>query len=170
MKQYCYSCLFLLLAIIAGVSPAQAQTKQPQAKPHHARLLAANVSRVNPAALAAAAPPPPVAAPVVLAGRVETLAGALPGAVVRLSRLDQVCVTDAQGNFSFTVPAGMGPEAAVASYAGFADVAAALQPGTTLAVVQLLTPVNISLPKQQQLKAYLKTARQEVRYDLRQIK
>lgn len=155
---------------MAGFGPAQAQAKLPQAKMHRARLLAANVPRVNPAALAAAAPAAPVAAPVVLAGRVETLAGALPGAVVRLSRLDQVCVTDAQGNFSFTVPAGTGPEAAVASYAGFADVAAALQPGATLAVVQLLTPVSISLTKQQQLKAYLKTARHEVRHDLRQIK
>ncbi len=165
MKQYCYSCLFLLLAIMVVVGSAQAQAKQQRAQ-----LLAANVPHVNSAALAAAAPAAPVAAPVVLAGRVETLAGALPGAVVRLPRLDQMCVTDAQGNFSFTVPAGMGPEAAVASYAGFADVTAALQPGTTLAVVQLLTPVNIALAKQQQLNAYLKTARREVKHDLRQIK
>ncbi|MGI4883463.1 MAG: hypothetical protein ACRYFR_00715 [Janthinobacterium lividum] len=164
MKQYSYSCLFFLLALTAGLGSAQAQAKLSQAK-----LLAANVPSAAPVAPAAALATP-VAAPAVLAGRVETLAGALPGAVVRLPRLGRSCVTDAQGNFSFNVPAGTGPEAAVASYAGFTDVTATLQPDATLAVVQLLTPVNISLPKQQQLKSYLKNARREVKYDLRQIK
>ena len=55
-------------------------------------------------------------------------------------------------------------------YAGFADATDTIQPGTTLAVVQLLTPVSISLTKHQQLKAYLKTARHEVKHDLHQIK
>ncbi|OGX91363.1 hypothetical protein [Hymenobacter coccineus] len=168
MKQYCYPFLFLLLALTAGTNAAQAQAKLPRAK-----LLAANVQRTPPMMPTVADVPAPAVAPpasVVLAGRVETLAGALPGAVVRLPRLDQSCVTDAQGNFSFTLPASTGTETAVASYAGFADVKAALQPGATLAVVQLLTPVNISLTKQQQLKSYLKTARHEVKHELRQIK
>jgi hypothetical protein len=168
MKKYSYSCLFLLLALAAGLPSAQAQTKASRTK-----LLAVNTPRVAPVALAVAstpAPPAPVAAPVALAGRVETVDGPLAGAVVRLPRLDQSCVTDAQGTFRFTVPAGAGPEPVVASYAGFADVTAALQPGAALAVMQLLTPVNISLTKQQQLKSYLKTARREVKHDLRQIK
>ena len=161
MKKYYHSYLFLFLAFAAGLSPAQAQARLPR----H-RLLAANAPRPAPVVPAAA----PVAAPVALAGRVETTAGALPGAVVRLPRFGQSCVTDAQGNFRFALPAGTGPEAVVVAYAGFADVTAAFQPGTTLAVVQLLTPVSISLTKQQQLKTYLKNARRAVKHDLRQIR
>lgn len=163
MKRYFYSRLLILLAFTTGLGTAHAQTRLP-----HAKLLSVNVPHVSP--MVPVAIGAPAAAPVVLAGRVETLDGPLPGAVVRLPRLNQSCVTDAQGTFRFTVPAGTGPEAVVTSYAGFADATDTLQPGATLAVVQLLTPVSISLTKHQQLKAYLKTARHEVKHDLRQIK
>lgn len=163
MKRYFYFRLLTLLAFTAGLNTAHAQAKLP-----HTKLRSINVPHVSP--MVPTATGAPAAAPMLLTGRVETLAGPLPGAVVRLPRLDQSCVTDAQGTFRFTVPAGTGPEAVVTSYAGFADATDTLQPGTTLAVVQLLTPVSISLTKHQQLKAYLKTARHEVKHDLHQIK
>ncbi|MFD1469664.1 hypothetical protein ACFQ48_15665 [Hymenobacter caeli] len=154
----------MLLTALALAGPALGQSKALRTN-----ALALNEPRgsAGPAAPASAAP---VAATKELTGRVETAHGALPGAVVRLASSGQSCVTDAQGNFHFAVPANAGPLGAVATYAGFADVSTTLAPGGAPAVVQLLTPIAIKMGRKQQLKTYLKTARREVRHDLRQIK
>ena len=169
MKKYIYTCACVLLTLVAFSNPARAQARHAHAARRPSALvhaLAMNTPYVDPVAAAPAAP----AAPKTINGRVETLHGALPGAVVRLASSDQTCVTDAQGQFRFTVPADAGPLAAVASYAGYADVSTTLAAGDAPSVVQLLTPVTIKMDKKQELKTYLKTARREVRHDLRQVK
>lgn len=165
MKKYIYTCACVLLILVALSNPARAQAKYAHAigRPSALHALAMSTPYVAPVAASPAAPK-------TINGRVETLHGVLPGAVVRLVSSDQTCVTDAQGQFRFTVPADAGPLAAVASYAGYADVNTTLGPGDAPSVVQLLTPVAIKVGKKQELKTYLKTARREVRHDLRQVK
>lgn len=165
MRKYIYTCACVLVAFLALANPARAQARYARA----AALPRPGALAMNAAPYGAPAVAAP-AAPKTVNGRVEALHGALPGAVVRLASSNQTCVTDAQGQFRFTVPADAGPLAAVVSYAGYTDVSTTLAPGDAPSVVQLLTPVTIKVGKRQELKTYLKTARREVRHDLRQIK
>ena len=89
--------------------------------------------------------------------------------MVRLPRFNQTCVTNADGSFLFTVPADAGLFAAVVAYPGCADVNTTLQPGGAPAVVQMLLPAPTKAAGKQ-LKAYMKTARRDVKRSLRQLK
>lgn len=150
MKSYLYFCT--LLVVIALASPAHAQTRP---------------ARTN--ALAFSTPRPHPAAALTLAGRVETTQGPLSGAVVRLPRLNQTCVTNAEGSFLFAVPADAGPLAVVTTYPGCADVSTILLAGGTPAVVQLSPPM-LTKAGEKQLKTYMKVARREMKHSLRQIR
>lgn len=156
----CLQLLFIILLIasaLAGSARAQAVT---------ARNNQSQTSQPPPSP-----PPSPSVAAItqVLTGRVETAQGPLSGAVVRLPRFNQTCVTNADGSFLFTVPADAGLFAAVVAYPGCADVNTTLQPGGAPAVVQMLLPAPTKAGGKQ-LKAYMKTARRDVKRSLRQLK
>lgn len=105
---------------------------------------------------------------VVIYGRVESLEGPLPGAVVKLND-KQAAVTNAQGEFSLKVPATGEPLPITVSYAGYADVAATLLPLSTTNTVRLTAPRVIKVARKSQLKAYMKTSRRQVKRTLRRL-
>ena len=106
-------------------------------------------------------------ATVVVLGRVSTAKGPLPGAVIKIANSRQMVVSDADGVFHLTVPAGSGSVAATASYAGFADEAVVLE--GTANEVRLGTPRTVVVSKKQSLQAYRKTARKQVRRKLKRV-
>ena len=104
---------------------------------------------------------------VVLTGHVKTVAGPLPGAVVKIGNTKTMVVTDADGSFHVTVPANSGPLQATASYAGFADEAVTL--GEAANELNMTTPRVIVVAKSQTMKAYRKTARKQVKRSIRRV-
>ena len=106
-------------------------------------------------------------ATVVLTGHVKTVAGPLPGAVVKIGNTKTMVVTDADGSFHVTVPANSGPLQATASYAGFADEAVTL--GEAANELSMTTPRVIVVAKSQTIKAYRKTARKQVKRSIRRV-
>ena len=117
--------------------------------------------------------PRPVAAAeaeeeLVLTGKITNPAGVLPGAVVILTASKQMAVTNADGEFHFAVPANAGPLRARVTYAGFADELMTLNDGAA-STVNLANATVIVVARKQRLKAYLKTARKQVRRSLRQL-
>ena len=155
------SCVGLLTA---ATSAAQTQDSYVALTPGTETPTAAPVLAPAPAAVTA----PEAAATMVLVGHVNTAAGTLPGAVIKLARSKTMVVTDADGSFHVTVPVGEGPVQATASYAGFADEAITLDPTTS--EVRMSTPQIIQTPRKQQLKAYLKTSRKQGRKTMRRIR
>ena len=119
--------------------------------------------------------PRPVADPeaeeeLVLVGKITNAAGVLPGAVVILTATKQMAATNADGEFHFTVPANAGPLRARVTYAGFADELMTLNDGAATSTVNLANATVVVVARKQRLKAYLKTARKQVRRSLRQLR
>lgn len=107
---------------------------------------------------------------IVLTGRVEAPNGVVVGAVVGLRDNDLAkAVTGADGTFSLTVPVTKTPVPVVVSYAGYNDEATVLIPQNQTDVVRLLVPHEIKVPRNQQLPAYLRHARKEVKHELREL-
>ena len=118
-----------------------------------------------------AAPARSTGATMVISGRVESPAGPLAGAVVSVDgKTYQKAVTNIDGEFHLTVPTTTEALAITASYAGFRDVSAAVQPGTALALLRLTEQQDIKLKRHLQLKAYLKGAHKEARRESRKLR
>ncbi|WP_157780949.1 carboxypeptidase regulatory-like domain-containing protein [Hymenobacter sedentarius] len=117
--------------------------------------------------------PTPTAEPtkmMTLVGKITNPAGVLPGAVVILTGTKQMAVTNAEGEFQFTVPANAGPLAARVTYAGYADESTTLNAAASSSTVNLANATVIVVPRKHQLKAYLKTARKQVKRSRKQIR
>lgn len=107
---------------------------------------------------------------VVLTGKITNPAGVLPGAVIILTGTKQMAVTNADGEFQFTVPASAGPLQAVVTYAGYADESLTLNAAADQSTVNLANATVIVVSRKQQLKAYMKTARKQIKRDLRRAR
>jgi CarboxypepD_reg-like domain len=105
----------------------------------------------------------------VISGRITNTTGGLPGAVIILNGTKQMTVTNANGEFEITVPANSGPLPARVTYAGYADEAIVLNGTEGASTVNLANGTVIVVASRQRLKAYLKTARRQVRHDLKRI-
>lgn len=127
---------------------------------------AANASGTNPTPTTT----PASTEKMVLMGKITNPAGPLPGAVVILTGTKEMAVTNADGEFEFTVPANAGSLAAVVTYAGYADEAMTLNTSADESTVKLTNARVIVVSRKQQLKRYLKTARKQVKHDLKQIR
>ncbi|MBF9221498.1 carboxypeptidase regulatory-like domain-containing protein [Hymenobacter ruricola] len=151
----------LLLGLAAAESHAGASTASNSAASFNDFIASAprDTSVVAPAAPATR----------VIYGRVESPAGALPGAVVRLTGSKQTTVTNAAGEFSLAVPVASGPVAATVSYAGYADVPVVLSVTEQNDAVKLTSPHVIKVSRKQQAKHYLKTAHRQIRRTLRKL-
>lgn len=103
----------------------------------------------------------------VLVGKITNPTGPLPGAVVILTSSKQMAVTNANGEFEFTVPANAGILAAVVTYAGYADEKITLNASAEESTVSLTNARLIVVSRKQQLKKYLKTAQKQVKRDLK---
>ena len=106
----------------------------------------------------------------IIVGKITNPAGVLPGAVVILTATKQMSVTNADGEFHFVVPANAGPLQARVTYAGFADELMTLNDGAAASTVNLANATVIVVARKQRLKAYLKTARKQVRRSLKQLR
>ena len=106
---------------------------------------------------------------VIVAGLITSPNGPLPGAVVTLTATRQMAVTNSEGEFQFTVPAGSRVLKAVVSYAGYADEALSLNVEDAEPTANLSDVRAIVMPRRQQLKFYLRTARKETHRQLRQL-
>lgn len=106
----------------------------------------------------------------ILTGKITNPAGALPGAVIILASPKQMAVTNANGEFQFTVPASAGPLQAVVTYAGYADERMTLNAAVDQSTVNLANATVITVSRRQQLKTYMKTARKQIRRDLRRVR
>jgi hypothetical protein len=106
----------------------------------------------------------------VLVGKITNPAGVLPGAVVILTGTKQMAVTNADGEFQFVVPATAGALPALVTYAGYADEKMTLNAALDESTVSLTNAQVIVVSRRQQLKRYLKTARKQVKHDLRQVR
>lgn len=104
---------------------------------------------------------------VLLVGKITNPAGVLPGAVVILKASKQMAVTNADGEFQFEVPASAGALEAVVTYAGYADEAMTLNAAASESTLNLANARVIVVARRQQLKTYLKTARKQVKRDLK---
>lgn len=104
-----------------------------------------------------------------ITGKITNAAGALPGAVIILNGTRQMAVTIADGEFEIAVPASSGPLQARVTYAGYADEAIVLNGAEGTSTVNLANGTVIVVARRQRLKAYLKTARKQVRHDLKRI-
>ena len=106
---------------------------------------------------------------VMLVGKITNPAGPLPGAVVILTATKQMAVTNAEGEFEFTVPANSGALQALVTYAGYADEKMTLNASAEESTVNLSNARVIVVSRKQQLKKYLKTARKQVKHDLKLV-
>jgi hypothetical protein len=106
---------------------------------------------------------------VVLTGKITNPAGVLPGAVVILTASKQMAVTNAEGEFEFTVPANAGALEAVVTYAGYADEKMTLNASADESTVSLTNARVVVISRRNQLKKYLKTAHKQVKHDLKQL-
>ncbi|MFD2718032.1 carboxypeptidase-like regulatory domain-containing protein [Hymenobacter monticola] len=105
-----------------------------------------------------------------LVGKITSPAGPLPGAVVILTSTKQMAVTNSDGEFEFTVPANAGALAAVVTYAGYADEKMTLNASAEESTVSLTHARVIVVSRKNQLKKYLKTAKKQVKHDLKQVR
>ena len=106
---------------------------------------------------------------ILLVGKITNPAGVLPGAVVILKDSKQMAVTNADGEFQFEVPAAAGALKAVVTYAGYADEEMTLNAAASESTVSLTNARVIVVSRRQRLKAYMKTARKQVKHDLKQV-
>ena len=105
----------------------------------------------------------------IIVGKITNPAGVLPGAVVILTATKQMAVTNADGEFHFVVPANAGPLRARVTYGGYADELMTLNDASASSTVNLANATVIVVSRKQRLKAYLKTARKQVRRSLKQL-
>jgi hypothetical protein len=106
---------------------------------------------------------------IILMGKITNPAGVLPGAVVILKASRQMAVTNADGEFQFEVPANSGALQAVVTYAGYADEPMTLNAAASQSTVSLTNAKVIVVARRQQLKNYLRTARKQVKRDLKKV-
>lgn len=107
---------------------------------------------------------------VVLTGKITNPAGPLPGAVVILSATKQMAVTNAEGEFEFTVPANAGALEALVTYAGYADEKITLNAAASESTVNLTNARVIVVSRKQRLKKYMKTAHKQIKRELKQVR
>lgn len=164
--------LTLLAAAFSLHSPA-AQA-QPQAPATPESLLAVNSATaaavLAPAPIPANDPTEGKPATVLLTGRVLSPAGRLPGAVVTLTGTKLKAVTNENGEFNLSVPAGSATMSLTTSYAGFLDETVTLLPDAAPLTLSLTRPQAIKVARRQQLKAYLKTARKQVKKQVKRTR
>ncbi|ALW83846.1 hypothetical protein AUC43_01245 [Hymenobacter sedentarius] len=161
----------LILALSLTGPRAQAQSKPASklllasAAPVGSRPAAVGNGRTSKAAS-------PSSATKVVSGRVMGPAGVQVGAVVEVAGTEEATVTNANGEFSLTVPDNGSPVQLVASYAGFADETTTIAADDCSATLKLSTaqPVTCTIARRQGMKAYLKTAHRQARRSLRSIK
>lgn len=106
---------------------------------------------------------------VVVSGLISTPDGPLPGAVVTLTATRQMAVTNADGEFQFVVPASSHLLKAVVSYAGYANEPITMNADDAESTATLSDEQHIAIPRRQQLKFYLRTARREAHRELRSV-
>jgi hypothetical protein len=111
----------------------------------------------------------PKATSIVFIGHVISPQGALPGAVVEVVGTQLSAVTNADGEFSLTLPASSAPVKLLVSYAGFADETKTISPADRSTTFELTTVQEIKIARRQQMKAYSKTAQRQVKRTLRQL-
>ena len=111
----------------------------------------------------------PSAEKALLVGKITNAAGVLAGAVVILTGSKKMAVTNANGEFEMEVPANSGPLQAPFTYAGYADENILLNPGGATSTVTMANATVIVIARRQRMKAYLKTARKQVKHDLHKI-
>ena len=107
---------------------------------------------------------------VVLTGTITNAAGVLPGGVVIVTATKQMAVTNAAGVFELVVPADAGPLEARVTYGGYADEKMVLNAATGASTVRLTNARVIVVARRQRLQKYLKTARKQIKHDLRQLR
>ena len=107
---------------------------------------------------------------VVLSGKITNPTGPLPGAVVILKGSNKMAVTNADGEFSFEVPASAGALQAVVTYAGFADENIVLNASENESTVNMANARVIKVSRKNQLKKYLKTAHKQVKRELKKVR
>lgn len=133
-------------------------------------LLNAASAQVLLAANNSSAPAAPLGGTMVLTGRVASPAGPLVGAVVSVAgKTYQKAVTNIDGEFRLTVPASSEALDVTASYAGYRDVTATLQYGTTPPVMQLTEVEEIKVSRKQSLTKYIKLAHKQAKRESREI-
>ena len=106
---------------------------------------------------------------IAIAGLITSPDGPLPGAVVTLLETGQMAVTNADGEFQFAVPVGSHILKAVVSYAGYANETITLNADDAESTATLADEQRIAVPRRQQLKFYLRTARREAHRELRSV-
>ncbi|MCI1186926.1 carboxypeptidase-like regulatory domain-containing protein [Hymenobacter sp. DH14] len=105
----------------------------------------------------------------VLTGKITNAAGVLPGAVVIITATKQMAVTNAEGEFEFVVPANAGPLDARVTYGGYADEKMVLNAANAESTVSLTNAHVVVVARSQRLEKYLKTARKQIKHELRQL-
>ena len=154
------SLLLVLSFVAAGLSAAtaQAQVYASNGLPEARRADRGNGLSSDPVEM------------VVLMGKITNPAGPLPGAVVILSGTKQMTVTNAQGEFEFTVPANAGTLEARVTYAGYADEKMTLNAAADESTVSLTNARVIVVSRKQQLKKYMKTAHKQIKRELKKVR
>jgi len=147
---------------LLAFTPGEARA---QGGPTAGNVYAAVTFRGAPRSVAAAEPEEQL----VIAGKITNPAGVLPGAVVILTATKQMAVTNADGEFQFVVPANAGLLRARVTYGGYADELMTLNDGAAASTVNLANATVIVISRKHRLKAYLKTARKQVRRSLREL-
>lgn len=154
---------FVAIAAIAiGITPVQAQSRISDSSNIFASVESAGHAYSEPTVARATET-------MVLAGKITNAAGVLPGAVIILTANKHMAVTNADGEFEIEVPADSGPLQARVTYAGYADESIVLNAGEATSTVNLANATVIVVARRQRLKAYMKTARKQVRHELKQI-
>lgn len=139
--------------------------------PSRAQLvLASNYAYASTGPYHAPAPAAPSAENVVVAGKITNPAGALPGAVVIIAATKQMAVTNADGEFEFVVPASAGPLRARVTYLGYADELITLDAHAAQSTVSLANATVVVVARKQRLKVYLRTARKQIRRELKKLR
>jgi hypothetical protein len=146
----------ILGAVLLGLGLATTAVAQPgsHANPTPARSSHAKASEV-----------PTIA----VRGQIVGPEGPLPGAIVTLKSGAHSAVTNSNGMFLLSVPAGA-PMPAIVSFAGFEDEEITIDPNTQDATLRLTTAHPIKVKRKQSLKTYMKTARKQARRESRALK
>lgn len=165
MRPYLLLTAASLFAIALSVASASAQAPAPTSNGHYAM---AGSDTTRPAAGTSSGPE--AKEMVVLSGKITNPAGPLPGAVVILKASKKMAVTNAEGEFSFEVPASAGALQAVVTYAGFADENIVLNASENESTVNMANARIIKVSRKNQLKKYLKTAHKQVKRELKKMR
>ena len=102
-------------------------------------------------------------------GRVLGPDGTLVGAVIEVTGTRLMAVTNADGDFTLTVPVRRAPLRLTASFAGYADETLTLPATERTATLELATPHLVKMARGQELNAYVKTAQRKTERTLRKL-